>query len=41
MLLDVKPQRVTNMKKRVNMKLFDDESAASLVANIQAASALS
>lgn len=40
-LLDVKPQRVTNMKKRVNMKLFDDESAASLVANIQAAAALS
>lgn len=35
-LLDVKPQRVTNIKKRVNMKLFGDESATTLIANIQA-----
>ena len=39
-LLDVKPQRVTNIKKRVNMKLFDDSSATTLVSNIQAASTL-
>jgi hypothetical protein len=39
-LLDVKPQRVTNIKKRVNMKLFDDNSATTLVSNIQAASTL-
>jgi len=37
-LLDVKPQRVTNIKKRVNMKLFDDISATTLISNIQAAS---
>lgn len=37
-LLDVKPQRVTNIKKRVNMKLFDDSSATTLTANIQTAS---
>ena len=37
-LLDVKPQRVTNIKKRVNTKLFDDTSATTLVSNIQAAS---
>ncbi len=37
-LLDVKPQRVTNIKKRVNMKLFDDDSAATLTGNIEAAS---
>ena len=37
-LLDVKPQRVTNIKKRVNMKLFDDESATTLVSNVRAAS---
>lgn len=35
-LLDVKPQRVTNIKKRVNMKLFDDNSATTLTSNIQA-----
>ena len=34
-LLDVKPQRVTNIKKRVNMKLFDDSSATTLTSNIQ------
>ena len=34
-LLDVKPQRVTNIKKRVNMKLFDDNSATTLASNIQ------
>ncbi|MBR6189102.1 MAG: tetratricopeptide repeat protein [Prevotella sp.] len=39
-LLDVKPQRVTNIKKRVNMKLFDDISATTLTVNIQAASSL-
>lgn len=37
-LLDVKPQRVTNIKKRVNMKLFNDSSATTLTRNIQAAS---
>ena len=37
-LLDVKPQRVTNIKKRVNMKLFNDSSATTLTANIQSAS---
>lgn len=39
-LLDVKPQRVTNIKKRVNMKLFEDSSAATLTANILATSSL-
>ena len=36
-LLDVKPQRVTNIKKRVNMKLFGDDSAATLTKNIEKA----
>ena len=39
-LLDVKPQRVTNIKKRVNTKLFGDASATTLTGNIQSASAL-
>jgi hypothetical protein len=39
-LLDVKPQRVTNIKKRVNTKLFGDGSATTLTGNIQSASAL-
>ena len=37
-LLDVKPQRVTNIKKRVNTKLFADSSATTLVSNILEAS---
>lgn len=37
-LLDVKPQRVTNIKKRVNMKLFGDSSATTLTSNIGSAS---
>lgn len=39
-LLNVKPQRVTNIKKRVNTKLFGDASATTLTGNIQSASAL-
>jgi tetratricopeptide (TPR) repeat protein len=34
-LLGVKPQRVTNIKKRVNMKLFGDDSAVTLTNNIK------
>jgi hypothetical protein len=39
-LLDVKPQRVTNIKKRSNMKLFGDNSATTLTSNILAATSL-
>lgn len=36
-LLDVKPQRVTNIKKRTNLKLFDDNSASTLTDNLTTA----
>lgn len=39
-LLDVKPQRVTNIKKRANAKLFSDNSATTLTSNILAATVL-
>lgn len=34
-LLDVKPQRVSNLKSSVNRKLFSDASAAALKANLE------
>ncbi len=34
-LLNVKPQRVTNIKKRVNMKLFAQSSATTLLTNLK------
>ena len=39
-LLDVKPQRVTNIKKRANAKLFGDNSATTLTSNILAVTSL-
>ena len=33
-LFDTTPQRITNIKSRINKKLFNDESASTLPANL-------